>query len=184
VAESAPGLGDRIRAVRQERQLTVRQLASSAGVSPALISQVERSINDPSLDSLRRIAQALGVPLFDLFQQPEDPGVAVVRADSRMQVRSPHGELIYARLSPGFGKLEVLEGTLEAGGVSSERPWSHPSEECAVVTTGRLVAEVDGSRRELARGDSCYFDSRLPHRYINDWKTPAVFLLSITPPSF
>ena len=177
-------LGDRIRAVRQERQLTVRHLASSAGVSPALISQVERGINDPSLDTLRRIAQALGIPLFDLFQQPEEPGVAVVRSNARMQIRSPHGELTYSRISPGFGKVEVLEGVLEPGGSSSEKPWSHPSEECAVVISGRLVVEVDSDRSELVRGDSCYFDSRLPHRYINEAKTPAVFLLSITPPSF
>ena len=177
-------LGERIRAVRQERKLTVRQLASIAGVSPALISHVERGINDPSLDSLRRIAQALRVPLFDFFQQPEDGGVAVIRADSRMQIRSPHGELIYSRLSPGYAKMEVLEGILKPGGFSSKLPWSHPSEECAVVISGWMTVEVDGDRRELEPGDSCYFDSRLPHRYVNNRDVPVVFMLSVTPPSF
>lgn len=177
-------IGDRIRAVRKERQLTVRQLARSAGVSPAHISQVERDITDPSLDSLRHIAQALGVPLFDLFQQPEDSGVAVVRSDSRMQTRSPHGELVYSRVSPGFGRLEVLEGVLQPGAASSQEPWSHPSEECVVVTSGKLIAEVDGQRHQLHKGDSCYFDSRLPHRYVNEHKIQSVFLISITPPSF
>jgi transcriptional regulator with XRE-family HTH domain len=177
-------LGDRIRAVRQERQLTVRQLAAGAGVSPALISQVERGINDPSLDSLRRIAQALSVPLFDFFQQPEDGGVAVIRADARMQIRSPHGDLTYTRLSPGYAKVEVLEGILKPGGCSSELPWSHPSEECAVVISGRMTVEVDGDRRELEPGDSCYFDSRLPHRYVNNRNVPVVFMLSVTPPSY
>jgi transcriptional regulator with XRE-family HTH domain len=181
---SANVLGDRIRAVRQDRKLTVRQLAGTAGVSPALISQVERGITDPSLDSLRRIAQALSVPLFDFFQQPEDGDVAVIRADSRMQIRSPHGDLTYTRLSPGYSKVEVLEGMLEPGGCSSELPWSHPSEECAVVISGQLTVEVDGDRRELEPGDSCYFDSRLPHRYVNNSNTPMVFMLSVTPPSF
>ena len=137
----------------------MRQLATGAGVSPALISQVERGINDPSLDSLRRIAQALNVPLFDFFQQPEDGGVAVIRADARTQLRSPHGDLTYTRLSPGYAKVEVLEGILKPGGCSSELPWSHPSEECAVVISGRMTVEVDGDRRELEPGDSCYFDS-------------------------
>lgn len=53
-----------------------------------------------------------------------------------------------------------------------------------VVTSGILVAEVDSQRHELRTGDSCYFDSRLPHRYLNDQQIPAVFLISITPPSF
>lgn len=177
-------LGGRIRALRQEQRLTVRQLASSAEVSPALISQVERDLTDPSLDSLRRIAQALGVPLFDLFQQPEDTAVAVVRRDARMQVRTPHSELTYSRLTPGIGKLEVLEGVLKPGAVSSREPWSHPSEECAVVSAGELTVEVGTQRHRLTAGDSCRFDSRLPHRYLNDGEESAVFLLSITPPSF
>jgi len=177
-------IGERIRAVRNERHLTVRQLAKSAGVSPAHISQVERDITDPSLDSLRHIARALGVPLFDLFQQPEDSGVAVVRSDARMQTRTPHGELVYSRLSPGFGRLEVLEGILQPGAASSEEPWSHPSEECVVVSSGKLIAEVDGARHQLHKGDACYFDSRLPHRFVNEHKFQSVFLISITPPSF
>lgn len=177
-------LGERIRALRQERQLTVRRLAAAAGVSVGLISQVERGINNPSLDTLRRVAQALDVPLFDLFQSAPESTVAVVRGDDRMQVRSPHAELTYSRVSPGIGRLEVLEGTLEPGAASSGEPWSHPSEECVLVTKGELIVEVDGARHRLRRGDSCYFDSRLPHRYVNHSTRPAVFLVSITPPSY
>ncbi|MGI8578190.1 MAG: cupin domain-containing protein [Nocardioidaceae bacterium] len=78
----------------------------------------------------------------------------------------------------------MLEGVLKPGASSSRQPWSHPPEECVVVTSGILVAEVDSQRHELRTGDSCYFDSRLPHRYLNDQQIPAVFLISITPPSF
>lgn len=177
-------LGGRIRSLRQEHRLTVRQLATSANLSPALISQVERDLTDPSLDSLRRIAQALGVPLFDLFQEPEETAVAVVRSEARTRITTPHGELTYARLTPGMGKLEVLEGVLQPGAASSREPWSHPSEECAVVTSGTLTVEVGTQRYLLEAGDSCRFDSRLPHRYVNEQTTPAVFLLSVTPPSF
>lgn len=177
-------LGERIRAIRQQRELSVRDLAREAGLSPALISQVERGINDPSLDSLRRIAQALDVPLFNLFQQPQEAPIPVIRADARVQVRSPHGAIVYSRLSPGSGKVEVLEGILQPGGMSSDEPWAHPSEECVVVTKGRLIVEIDGVRHSLRPGDSCYFDSRLPHRYINEAKSSCTFMLSITPPSF
>ena len=178
-------LGERIRSLRTDRALTVRQLAAGAAVSPALISQVERGINDPSLDTLRRIAEVLQVPLFDLFQAPSSGrGVEVVRAGERMEVGSPRGDLRYTRISAGFGNVEVLEGVLEPGGASSEEPWSHPAEECALVTEGRLVVEVHGQRHLLAAGDSVSFDSRLPHRYLNEEAARAVFVLSVTPPSY
>ena len=177
-------LGERIRAIRLERKLSVRKLAADIGVSPALVSQVERGINDPSLDTLRRIAQALDTPLFDLFQEPVHTSVAVVRAEDRALIRGAHASISYARVSPGVGNLEVLEGVLGPHGVSSEEPWAHPSEECVIVTSGQLTVEVGDERHLLRSGDACYFDSRRPHRYVNEHATAAVFMLSITPPSY
>jgi mannose-6-phosphate isomerase-like protein (cupin superfamily) len=78
----------------------------------------------------------------------------------------------------------MLQGRLEPGGASSAEPWAHPSEECLVVTAGRLVVEVADERHPLGPGDSCYFDSRLPHRYVNEGDEPATFLLAASPPSY
>ncbi|MBB4688045.1 helix-turn-helix domain-containing protein [Amycolatopsis jiangsuensis] len=178
------GLGDRIRALRMAKALSIRELAARAGVSTGLISQVERGLTDPSLQTARVLAKALETPLFDLFAEPEKAAVAVVRKDRRLKQQSPHGEISYERVSPGSGRLELLEGTLRPGGVSSGRSWTHPSEECVVVTRGVLVVEVDGAEHRLAEGDSCYFDSRLPHRYRNDGSGPATFLVAVTPPSY
>ncbi|GAA3586075.1 XRE family transcriptional regulator [Amycolatopsis ultiminotia] len=177
-------LGERIRLLRTAKSLTIRELAARAGVSTGLISQVERGLTDPSLQTARVLAKALETPLFDLFAEPDRSEVAVVRKDRRLRQQSPHGEISYARLSPGSGRLELLEGTLQPGGVSSGRPWTHPSEECVVVTSGALVAEVDGAEHRLATGDSCYFDSRLPHRYRNDEAGPVTFFVAITPPGY
>jgi transcriptional regulator with XRE-family HTH domain len=178
-------VGIRIRELRAGRGMTLTELARTTGLSAGLISQVERGLTDPSLETLRRIARILDVPLFSLFHEPDaDAGAVVVRRDRRMQVSSPHGGIDYQRLSPGSGKLELLEGTLEPGAASSDRPWSHPSEECVTVQDGQLVVEVGAQRYELAPGDSCYFDSRSPHRYVNPTQRPTVFLVAITPPSY
>ncbi|WP_166350242.1 helix-turn-helix domain-containing protein [Phytoactinopolyspora limicola] len=177
-------VGNRIREFRTSRGLTLTRLAEVTGLSTGLISQVERNITDPSLETLRKIAQALNVPLFDLFREEEQAAVAVVRAERRMLVGSPHSQATYARVSPGSGRLELLEGRLEPGGVSSDEPWSHPSEECVVVLEGQLTVEAGGEIRDLDQGDSCYFDSRLPHRYVNGSDAPVRFLLAVTPPSF
>lgn len=180
----SPHVGERIRALRRAAGLTLKELSAAAGPSAALLSQVERRITEPSLETLRRVARALDVPLFSLFQHDEPARVAVVRAGRRVLVRSPRGGITYSRLSPGTGRVEMLEGRLEPGGASSPEPWTHPSEECLVVTAGRLVVEVGGERHRLATGDSCYFDSRLPHRYVNDGAEPATFLLAASPPSY
>jgi transcriptional regulator with XRE-family HTH domain len=177
-------IGVRIRELRTARSMTVTELARAADVSIGLISQVERGISDPSLETLRRIARVLETPLFNLFAENDGERVAVVRKDARMYVRSPRGEITYQRLSSGSGKIEVLEGRLDPGSASSEEPWSHPSEECVVVLTGTLVVEVEGARHALDTGDSASFDSRAPHRYLNETSEPVRFLLSITPPSF
>lgn len=180
----ATSVGARIRSTREARGLTVRELASRSRLSTGLISQVERGLTDPSLQTLRSIAKVLSTPLFDFFADTDPADVAVVRSGTRMTIRSPHGALTYERLSPGSGRLEMLEGTLQPGGSSSDEPWSHPSEECVVVTTGTLLVEVADHHHRLTPGDSCYFDSRLPHRYVNDSDEPTSFTLAITPPSY
>ena len=176
-------LGTRIRALRTERGITVTELARLAEVSTGLISQVERELSDPSLATIRKIARALDTPLFSLFEESDTDDIAVVRRDSRMTVQSPGG-IAYSRISAGRGRLEVLEGTLSAGAASAPEPWSHPSEECVLVTGGKLVVEVAGEEYQLDSGDSCYFDSRRPHRYLNPDSRTAVFIISVTPPSY
>ncbi|MCA2225558.1 helix-turn-helix domain-containing protein [Nonomuraea aurantiaca] len=177
-------IGTRIRELRSERNLTVAQLATASGVPSALLSQVERNRDDPSLETLRKIAKALELPLFSLFQESDPALVAVIRAEARVRVKSPSDGITYTRVSPGRGRLEVLEGHLLPGGSSASEPWSHPSEECVMVLRGRLVVEVSGISHELEAGDSCYFDSSLPHRYLNTGTEPTDFIIAATPPSY
>lgn len=176
-------VGNRIRELRAVRGMTVTELARRAEVSTGLISQVERELADPSLVTIRKIAKALDVPLFSLFEESEADDVAVVRRDTRMHIQTPGG-IQYSRISAGRGRLEVLQGSLAPGAASATEPWSHPSEECAVVIAGKLVVEVAGAERALDVGDSCYFDSRLPHRYVNPHRKPTEFIISVTPPSY
>lgn len=177
-------LGEQIRKLRQGRGYSVRRLAHLAGVSVGLISQVERGITDPSLQTLRALSKALDAPLFDLFQPPTAGEVVVVRTDHRASVGGAGGSVMYQRLSGGSGRLEVLEGILAPGTSSSLEPWSHPSEECVTVLEGILDVVVGGQVHRLHPGDSSHFDSRVPHRYVNQSDAPARFHLAITPPSY
>jgi len=167
----------RIRELRLERGLTLNQVSERTGLSVALLSQVERGLTDPSLESLRRLAETLELPLFDLFRTDEPDRVAVIRHDERRRVASPRGKIVYTQVSRSGGQLEVLEAVMEPGATSSEEPWSHASEECILVLEGDLVVEVNGAEHTLGTGDSCHFHSSLPHRFLNPHPVPARFVV-------
>lgn len=172
----------RIRELREHKKLSLRKLAELAHVSPGLISQVERGLTQPSLDTLRQIAKALDTPIFSLLDDSLQH-VSVVRESERMRLQSASG-VQYSRISPGLGKIEMLEGFLPPGGSSVGERWSHPAEECVVVTQGRLLVDVDTQTHSLEVGDSCYFDSSLPHAYRNPYDADVRFIVAITPPSY
>ncbi|TCP45764.1 XRE family transcriptional regulator [Tamaricihabitans halophyticus] len=180
----AVALGRRIRSARKERGLTSVELADLAGVSQGLISQVENGRSDPSLETLRRLAEALDLPLFDLFQETASHGVAVRRSDARPAVTTPRSEFSYAKLSPPDPVLEVLRGRLRPGAVSSAQEHRHPAHECVLVEQGTLTVQVETEELTLGQGDSCAFDSRRPHRYLNRTDEDVSFLVFATPPSF
>lgn len=164
-----------------ERGLSLRELAARSGLSPALISQVERGLTEPSLTTLRKIATSLSVPLFSLIAQ-EDHQVVVVRCGKRMVVHE--NGVSFARLSPSTGAMEMLEGTLAPHTRSAPEPRSHAAHECVLVTEGAVVVTIGRRRVTLSRGDSCYFDSRHAHFYENRTDEPARYILAVTPPSY
>lgn len=174
-----------IRALRKEKGFTLSQLAGAAGISESLLSQVERGRVDPSLATLRSIARSLEIPLFELFaEQQSAPQVDIVRAGLATEVTSPDGGLVYSRMSRVGGLLEVLKARLSPGASSHSEPWTHPAEECIVVLAGELHVEVEGDKYRLNTGDSCYFNSRLPHRFLNESAKEAVYIIAVTPPSY
>lgn len=164
--------------------MTAAQLARAAAISPAQVSQIERGHTDPSLESLRRIAKAIDIALFDLFDDRLPETARVVRRDQRMVVGASQQGIVYERVSPANARVEMLEGVLEAGTASSDELWAHPpSEECVLVLEGALVVEIEDDRIELSVGDSAYFESARPHRYVNTSSERARFVLAVDPPS-
>lgn len=176
-------IGDRLRGLRQQQGLTLRQLASAAGLSPALLSQIENGATDPSLATLRKLAKVFDASIATLFTEPDAPPVHVSRPGGRSRLAAPQGEISYERLTPGRGDLEVLQADLAPGDTSSTEPWAHPSTECTLVLTGVVTAEIGGERYELSAGEAVTFDSRLPHRYRNDSDQPARIVIAVTPPT-
>ena len=175
-------LGDRLRELRLRHGFTLRELADKAQVSPALLSQLENGVTDPSLATLRKLATVFEAEVSTLFDEPNAPLVHLSRPGERMRLTAPQGEISYERLTPGRGDLEVLVATMQPGDVSSAQPRGHESTECLAVLDGQVVVEVGEERYVLAAREALTFDSRLPHRFANESGKPAAYLVAVTPP--
>lgn len=174
----------RIRDQRLRSGLSLTALAAASGVSMALLSQVERGLADPSLATLRKIAVALDVALFDLFETAPGHGtLRVQRSHEQLHVRLPDTVADYVRVSAGLGDLEVLRGSLPPHAFTSATLHAHGAEECVTVLTGTLTLEAEDKTIILHPEDSCHFRAHIPHRYVNNSESLTTFLVSVTPPS-
>ena len=177
-------IGEGIRRERLRRGLTLAQLASQVNLTVSALSQIERSASDPSISSLRRIAHAFGIPVFQ-FLVGTDRREIVVRRNHRIEVSFPDRELPYELVSADtLGEFEVLALTLPSGAVTGPVAIAHSSEECSIVLRGHVLAEVAGRTYELDAGDSIKIHRELAHRFINQSSSDAELLVVISPPTF
>ena len=178
-------LGPRIRALRQARGYTLRDLAERAGVTESFLSQVEREVTSPSIASVQRIARALDLAIAELFLE-EAPLGRVVRQAERRRIAYPGLGAVDEFLTSGLdGRLQVILSTIDPGGGTGDEPYAHDSdEEVVIVLEGRLELWVGDEHHVLEAGDSVTYSPRLKHRNRNIGETTAIVLFCLTPPSF
>jgi transcriptional regulator with XRE-family HTH domain len=176
----AGDIGRRLAAHRSQRGMRVAELAREVGVTPSLISQIERGLSRPSVSTLFALAQALDVPVDAFFReggdQPPAPagepaagaaGRYVVRQGSRAVI-DIQGGVRWERLTrDNLDHLDFFELIYEPGAESHPRQFTHPGTEMVLVMSGCLEITVGFERYRLEAGDSIDFPSSMPHRYMN-----------------
>lgn len=178
-------LGERLRGLRSERELSLRDLAERSGLTASFISQVERGRASPSIASLGRLAKVLEVPVGRFFEPAPSTGQLVRQDQRRTIVLRGLGEIDEYVTADPAGKLQVAITTFEVGGRSAEASFVHESdEECILVLEGRLEVAVGGDRYVLEPGDAVTYSPQTPHVARNIGSTPARAIFVITPPSF
>ena len=195
-----PQIGERLRAARSARRLSLRELAGRLGVSASLISQIETGRANPSVSTLYAIAAELDVSLDELLfndrraPEPSAPARAgvggtgtmtqappVQRAASRHTIRLASG-VQWGRLTtlsePG---IEFLHVTYEVGGASSppDAYQRHPGHEWGYVLSGRLQVRIGFDEYVLEPGDAISINSSIPHRLatIGDQPVEAIWFV-------
>jgi transcriptional regulator with XRE-family HTH domain len=176
--------GEKIRAVRERRGLTLREIAERAGVSESLVSQIERNRVSPAIDTLLSLADALDIDLEYLFSDfKKERTVKIVRAGARATSGRPG--VLYERLARMEGEdrcgFDAYLITLEPGAKTGHGEYGHPGFELGVVADGSADLEVGTKIHRLERGDSASFQADVPHVLRNAGEQPLKVFWVVTP---
>jgi transcriptional regulator with XRE-family HTH domain len=166
------GIGEKVRALRLRKKMGLVELGRHTGLSPALLSKIERGKMFPTLPTLLRIALAFGVGLDYFFggAQRRAP-LAIVRAADRQSfpdrpgARKPAYRFECLDYPVTERRLNAYFVEFEAAGGDRLEPHQHEGAEVVYVISGALVITVGGEEHTLHAGDSIYFDPSPPHTY-------------------
>jgi transcriptional regulator with XRE-family HTH domain len=175
-------LGEKLRAVREERGLSQRELAQNSGISTNAISLIERDENSPSVATLQRLAAALNVKMSFFFDDERPQTVLHVKERQRPTITSKGVKI------EGIGgelhrqEMEPFRITLEPQSQSSERQVVHTGHEFVYCLQGMVEYIIDGNVYQLEPGDFLMFEANLPHIWRNTTAHKAEFLLILQTP--
>jgi transcriptional regulator with XRE-family HTH domain len=165
-------IGPKIRALRLKKKMGLVELGGHTGLSPALLSKLERGKLFPTLPTLLRIALVFSVGLDYFFSGArEKPLLAVSRQRDRVKLpeRQDGKDLAYRFESLDYPAAERRFNTYFAEflplAAEKSRPHAHPGVEFLIVLEGSLSLRVGDAEHVLEEGDSIYFDSSVPHAY-------------------
>lgn len=180
----AVSLGNKIRALRQRLKLTLDETAGIAGISKPFLSQVERGRATPSITSLVRIAQALGVTMQYFIDTPTEAR-SVCRRNAMQYFQFANSASLFARLTNLVDgrKLDAILVRMPTGQSPSEIT-THAGEEFVYVMRGQVALTLEDCTFTLNEGDTAHYESTTPHAWHNTADEEAVIVWVGTPRLF
>lgn len=205
-------LGQRIRDMRKTKKMTITKLADATGLTASMISQVERSIISPSIETLKKICNALQIPISVLFEDAEvtapasPPPIAqlgnmdiffsqlpplnlnsrspVVHREER-KFLSPGKGIRFYLLNPNLtGPIEFIYNEYDPGSTTGPDLYTHPGCECGLILSGELVVQINQEIYVLKEGDSITFNATDPHSKRNESDKMCTCVWANVPPWF
>lgn len=181
-------LGGKVKALRLKRGLTQSDLAEKIGVTASYISQLERNLISPSIDSLMRISRELQVaPGYFLSLDSSILSEIVYRKSQRQPIllsgiRGDAVKCLSLVASTDNRRMQPIMVTVEPNSTFSGHFLDHKGDEFILVLKGELELDIDGKNHLLREGDSVYLDSVIPTTWRNMGETPANAVWVLSPP--
>lgn len=175
-------VGQRLRELRAERDLSIRALAEQSGLAINTLSLIENNKTSPSVSTLQQIAAALQVSITAFFETDAPKNsVSYVKASQRPIASFAHGTLQDLGAGLTSRAVEPFLVTLEPNAGSGANPIVHTGHEFVYCLTGRIVYTIEDRTFLLEPGDSLLFESHLLHRWHNADVGPSQALLVLYP---
>jgi transcriptional regulator with XRE-family HTH domain len=180
-------LGEQLRQRRKALDKPLRQVASAAGISVSLLSQIERGLRSISMRTLSALAKELEMPLETLIRnsQPRDNDTAgaVVRAGFHPGIDLADKGIQKFNLTPpgAQGNVQLYRAVIAPGGsTGNELFFTHPGEQVGYVVQGQLELCIHDQLLRLNKGDSFCYDGNTPRRWRNPGNTETIVMWSVT----
>ena len=179
------GLGQRIREVREMRELSLEDLSSRSGIPVATLEHVESDRAIPPLGELVRLGKALEMEMGYFISAGVDRPMCVVRAESRPKVARRSKKVsekygyVYESLAAEKAHRFMEPFLVTLVPTEFAKPSTHDGQEFLFVLEGRIRVKVGGEVEVLRPGDAVYYDSSQPHLVKCDGKEPAKILAVI-----
>ena len=174
-------IGERLRDLREARNISMRALATKSGLSANALSMIERGKASPSVSTLYKLAEALGVSITSFFgSDTQRQQVVFLRGNERARLSFTRGVFEGLGGEKFVGRVEPFMLTLENSANSGPRTISHTGHEFVFCLRGELEYQVERQAFHLEAGDSLLFAAHLKHKWKNPGKTVATALIIIS----
>ena len=174
-------VGERLRELREARNISMRALATRSGLSANALSMIERGKASPSVSTLYKLAEALGVSITSFFASEGDrKQVAFLKSDERTRMSFTRGIFEGLGGEQFVGRVEPFMLTLENSANSGPRAMSHTGHEFVFCLRGELEYQVERQLYHLEVGDSLLFAAHLKHKWKNPGRNVATALIIIS----
>jgi transcriptional regulator with XRE-family HTH domain len=182
--ETSFSLGEKLRRLRSERNISQRELAHLAGLSPNSISLIERDETSPSVATLQSLATALNIRMSYFFEEETPTSVLHIKSGVRPKIESEGVTIEGMGKTLAFQEIEPFSITLEPhAGSGGERQVVHAGHEFVYCLQGKIEYVIDGNIYLIETGDILIFEATLPHLWRNPFDTEAKFILVLQTPN-
>ena len=165
----AVNIGEKIQSYRQQKGLNIKELSRLVGISPSMLSQMERNLANPSINTLKALSAALETPLYYFFMGESHKEDVVVHPQDRKAVLTPQiQDGAYQLLTPdASGEQSFYELRLAPLHGCTDRSMVSESEVVCLVQAGEVTLVLDDQEYHLLPGDSARIPPRSRHGWLN-----------------
>ncbi|MDD3223361.1 MAG: XRE family transcriptional regulator [Clostridium sp.] len=177
-------IGEKIKRLRVEKNLTQEELANRCELSKGFISQIERDLTSPSIATLTELLDVLGTNLTEFFSENLNEKIVFTKDDMSETFNEKYNyKLKWLVSNSQKDFMEPIILTLECEkSCLEDKP--HEGEEFGYILDGTIILKLGRKKYKIKKGESFYFKANINHSILNGGKTCAKLICISSPPSF